>query len=96
LFGQRLLEPVERQFQFRLRLRVARQLYFPSVGGGNVDVDHLHGGELFQCAARGEFGGQCVLCSAKTDGIGIPDFPISRLNGWPVGSPVNASQLTSR
>ena len=29
----------------------------------------------------------CVLPSDQNDGIGIPDLPISRLNGWPVGVP---------
>ncbi len=29
----------------------------------------------------------CVLPSVHNHGIGIPDLPISRLNGWPVGVP---------
>ena len=38
----------------------------------------------------------CVLPSGQKDGIGIPDLPISRLNGWPVGVPCQrfATHLT--
>ena len=30
---------------------------------------------------------RCVLPSVHCHDIGIPDLPISRLNGWPVGVP---------
>lgn len=30
------------------------------------------------------------------NGVGVRDFPISRLNGWPVRSPADASPLPSR
>lgn len=34
--------------------------------------------------------------SASLNGVGAPDCLISRLNGWPALSPVNASMTTSR
>jgi hypothetical protein len=39
----------------------------------------------------------CVLPSAKSDSVGTLNCRVlSRLDGWPAGSPVNASQRTSR
>jgi hypothetical protein len=40
----------------------------------------------------------CVLPSDQKDGIGIPDLPISQLNGWPAGVPCQrfATNLTAR
>lgn len=41
-------------------------------------AESQHGSRVAPC---------CVLPSVQTDGIGIPDLPISPLNGWPVGVP---------
>ena len=49
---------MEQQFQFGLRLGLAGQQQLSAVSGGNVQVDHLHGGELFDGAARRQAGGQ--------------------------------------
>jgi hypothetical protein len=37
-----------------------------------------------------------MLPSASHNSVGTPDSLISRLNGWPAGSPVNASAAPSR
>ena len=54
LSGQGKLEFVEQQLQLWLGLCVAREAQFASVGCGHVDIDHVHGCELVQHAARGE------------------------------------------
>ena len=47
-------ELVDEQTQLGLRLGVAREHEFAAVGGWDVDVDHLHGGEFVEHAARRE------------------------------------------
>ena len=37
-----------------------------------------------------------MLPSASVNGVGTPDFIISRLDGWPACAPVNASPVASR
>ena len=37
-----------------------------------------------------------MLPSASLNGVGTPDFIISRLDGWPACAPVNASPVASR
>lgn len=60
LSGQIEPEFGEQQPQFRLGLSVAGEHKFPAVGGRDVYIDHLHGGEFLQHAARGEAGRQGV------------------------------------
>jgi len=48
------LELVEHELEFGLRLGVAGELDLAPVGGWNVDVDQLQGGELLQDASWGE------------------------------------------
>ena len=50
---RRKLELFRQQLDFRLWLRVAREVQFASIGGWDVDIDHLRGRELFEHAARG-------------------------------------------
>ena len=62
-FGGRLgrqleLELVEQKLEFVLGLGVAGELDLAAVRGGNVDVDHLHGGELLEHAARRQPGSE--------------------------------------
>ena len=54
LAGQFELEAVKEQRQLGLGLGVASQLQFAAVGGGDVNVDHLNGGEFLEHAARGQ------------------------------------------
>ena len=57
----------EQQLQFALGLGVAGEHEFAPVGGGDVYVDHLHGSELLQCAARRQARGQCFELAAQRD-----------------------------
>jgi hypothetical protein len=52
LGGQGQFEFLEQQLQFGLGLRVAREGEFAPIGGGHIDVDHLHGGELLEHGSR--------------------------------------------
>jgi hypothetical protein len=54
--GQVELEPAEEQRELGLWLGIAGQLQFTTAGGGDVDVDHLDGGEFLEQAARGQAG----------------------------------------
>ena len=45
------LELVDQQLQLGFRLGVAGEAEFASIGGRQVDVDHLDGGELLERAA---------------------------------------------
>ena len=47
-------ELVDEELQLGLRLGVAGQHQFAAVGGREMDVDHLDGGELFEGAAGGQ------------------------------------------
>src|ERR1700751_3711293 len=58
---------MEQQFQFGLRLGVAGQQQLAAVSGGNVQINHLHGGELFDGAARRQTGGQRMEPAAERD-----------------------------
>jgi hypothetical protein len=51
-------ELAEQQFQLRLRLGVAGQDDLSPVRGRHLHVDHLHGGELVEHAARCQTGGE--------------------------------------
>lgn len=54
LFGEGQLELVEQELEVFLGLGVAGHDDLAAVGGGQVDVEHLHGGELFEHGARGQ------------------------------------------
>ena len=68
-FGRRLgrqveLHAVDEQAQFGLGLGVTGEDDLAPVGSGQMDVDHLHGGEFLQGAAGGEAGRETVRASA--------------------------------
>ena len=65
LGGQGELEFLDQQLQFRFGLRVAREGEFAPIGGGHVDVDHLHGGELIEHGSRREPWGECLEVPPK-------------------------------
>ena len=46
---------------------VTGQHQHATIGGGDVHVDHLHGGELLQGSARAEAWGICVQLPAEGD-----------------------------
>jgi hypothetical protein len=54
------LELADQELEFRLGLGVAGQQQLASIGGRQMDIDHLHGGEFLQCATRGQPGRQGV------------------------------------
>ena len=61
------LELVEQKLEFGLWLGVVGELDLAAVGGGDVDVDHLHGGELLEHAARRQPGGESAQPSGERD-----------------------------
>lgn len=71
LRGQTELELVDQQLQLGLGLGVAGQHDLAPVGGGQMDVDHLDGGELFQRAARGQSRRERVEPARQRDLQGI-------------------------
>ena len=71
-FGGRLgrqlqLQAVEEQAQVGLGLGEAGEDDLAAVGGGQMHVDHLHGGEFFQGAARSEARGEAVEAAGQGD-----------------------------
>jgi hypothetical protein len=58
-----------------LRLGVAAQHNFPSGGGWQMHIDHLHGGELRQRATGGEARRQTVQAAVEVEG-GQSNYPI--------------------
>ena len=56
LFGQLQVELAYQQPVVGRRLRVARQHEVAVVGGGQMDIHHLQGGELIQHGARRQAG----------------------------------------
>jgi hypothetical protein len=67
LVGQFELEPVEEQRQFGFGLGIAGQLQLAAVGSGDVDVDHLNGGEFLEQTARGQARRQSLQAMANGD-----------------------------
>ena len=61
------LEPVDEKLQFGLRVGVAGQQDLSPVGGRQMDIDHLDGGELFERAASGQPGRQGVEAARESD-----------------------------
>ena len=71
-FGRRLGGELEREFvqqqrQLGLRLGVAGEDQLAAVGGRDVHIDHLHGGELLDHAARRQPRRQGVQSSIQRD-----------------------------
>ena len=65
LLGRQLeLELLDQELECRLRLGVAGQQQFSSVGCRQMDIDHLDGGEFLQCVARGQSGCQACPCES--------------------------------
>ena len=52
--GQGELEFVEQELELRLGLCVAGEAQFAPIGRWQINVDHLHGREFLEHAARGE------------------------------------------
>ena len=66
--GQDQFEFVQEEREFRLRLfGIAGQQQLAAVGRRDMQIDHLHGGELFDGAARGQTGRQGMQPPAKRD-----------------------------
>ena len=61
------LERVEQHAQLGLRLGVAGEQEFASIGCRDVDVDHLDGGELLEHAARGQPRRQRIQAAFERD-----------------------------
>src|SRR5205085_10980003 len=61
------LEAADQEVELGFRLGVSGQLDFTPVGGGQVDVYHLDGGELFQCAAGGQARRQGMEAAGQGD-----------------------------
>jgi hypothetical protein len=84
------LEFVEEELEFGLRLGVAGELDLAPVGGRNLDVDQLQGGELLQDAswaeARGERGQpSCQRHRDRRQDLMAPSNPSSTTSS--IGSP---------
>ena len=58
---------MEQEGQFGLGLGVAGQQQFAAVGGRDMEIDHLHGGELFDDATRRQAGGQRMQPPGERD-----------------------------
>ncbi len=61
------LELVEQEPQLGLRLGVAGEQELAPVGCRHVDIDHLHGGERVEHAARGEPRGERMQAALERD-----------------------------
>ena len=57
----------QQQTQIGIRLRVARQHQFTPVGGGQMHIKHLHGGELLQHRSWGKPAGQWFELGLERD-----------------------------
>lgn len=57
LFRQSEGELLEKKEKVRFGMGVAGENDFASIGGGQMDIEHLHGGELFEDRAWGESAG---------------------------------------
>ena len=61
------LELPDQKLEFLLRLGVSRQPQLSTVGRRQMDIDHLHGGELLQNAACGQSRRQRVQPTLQGD-----------------------------
>src|ERR1700730_10372486 len=67
LGGQLQLQFVQQEVEFGFGLGVAGEQQLAAVGGRQVHVDHLQGGEFFQHAARRQPGRQRMQAPRKSD-----------------------------
>jgi len=67
LGGQGEFEFTEQQLELGLGLGVAGEAELALIGGGYVDIDHLHGRELLEHGSRGEAGGERLQLLAERD-----------------------------
>ena len=58
---------LEQKHQVFLRLGVAGENDFPTVCGGQMDIEHLHGGELFKDSSRSQAAGTGFEASLEGD-----------------------------
>ena len=74
----------QQQAQIGVRFGVAREHQFASVGGRQMHVEHLHGGELFQHRSWGKPTGQRFESSLERDlqAVGKERHEDARLNAF--------------
>jgi hypothetical protein len=65
--GKRQAEVVEQQLHVAARFGAAHEEEFPAVGGGDSDVEHLHGREFFEDCARHQAAGDGAQLLAQRD-----------------------------
>ena len=94
LLGKGEFELVEEELEVFFGLGVAGHDDLASVGGGKVDVDHLHGGELFQHGSRCEPAGGAAepgferhlqAVGEERDGRRALRFDVRVDDGWGAG-----------
>src|SRR5215471_19268969 len=61
------LELLHQKLLFGVEFGIAAQDQCAAIGGREVDVEHLNGGELVEHSPRGEAGGQRLELSAQRD-----------------------------
>ena len=61
------LELVDQELEFGLGMGVAGEADLATVGGRQMHIDHLNGGELFERAARSEPGRQSMKPARQSD-----------------------------
>jgi hypothetical protein len=67
LLGQRELQLAQQLFEFVLGLGVTGEDDLPPVGRWQMDVDHLHGGELLEHGAGRQAGSQVAQAARQGD-----------------------------
>ena len=61
------LQPVDQELQLGFWMGVTGEQNLASVGGRQMDIDHLNGSELFKRAARGQPGCEGVEATRESD-----------------------------
>ena len=61
------LELVDQELEFRLGVGVTGQQHLAPVGGRQMNIDHLDGGELLESAARGQSWRQGMQATLQRD-----------------------------
>ena len=78
LGGKLQFQLIQQEAELGFGLGIAGEQQLAAVGGRQVDIDHLHGGELFQHAARCQPGRQrmpglrCSRAPSSRDGVPAP------------------------
>ena len=67
LGGKLQFQLIQQEAELGFGLGIAGEQQLAAVGGRQVDIDHLHGGELFQHAARRQPGRQRMQAPRKSD-----------------------------